>query len=70
MTTRTEHDSLGSKEIPASAYYGIQTARAVENFDITGVTNGTFPHLVRALAYIKKAAALANVELGILPSPV
>ncbi|MBI5547829.1 MAG: aspartate ammonia-lyase [Deltaproteobacteria bacterium] len=70
MTTRTEHDSLGSKEIPASAYYGIQTARAVENFDITGVTIGTFPHLVRALAYIKKAAALANVELGILPSPV
>jgi len=66
---RTEHDSLGSKDVPAGAYYGIQTCRAVDNFPITGVTIATFPHLIRALALVKKAAAHANMELGILPQP-
>jgi aspartate ammonia-lyase len=65
--TRLEHDSLGSREIPCDAFFGIQTQRAVENFPITGVTIGTFPHLIRALALVKKAAAHANMELGILP---
>ncbi|MEW6441443.1 MAG: aspartate ammonia-lyase [bacterium] len=64
---RVEHDSLGEMQVPADAFYGIQTLRAVENFPITGVRIGTFPHLIRALALIKKAAALANVELGMLP---
>jgi aspartate ammonia-lyase len=67
---RLEHDSLGDNQIPADAYYGIQTERAVENFDITGVKISAMPHLIRALALIKKAAALANLELGILPADV
>ncbi|HEY3448831.1 MAG TPA: aspartate ammonia-lyase [Myxococcales bacterium] len=70
MSPRIEHDSLGSMELPEDAWYGIQTARAVQNFDITGVKIGTFPALVRSLALIKKAAAQANVELGILPAPI
>ena len=68
--TRTEHDSLGERQIPVDAYYGIQTQRAVENFRITGVTIGTFPHLIRALALVKKAAAHANMDLGILDRTV
>ena len=67
---RTEHDSLGTKEVPAGAYWGIQTLRAVENFPITGVTIARFPHLIRALALVKKAAAHANMELGILEPTV
>lgn len=67
---RTEHDSLGSKDIPNHALYGIQTQRAVENFPITGITIGTFPHLIRALALVKKAAAHANMDLGTLPKDI
>jgi len=63
---RIESDSLGSKEISTDAYYGIQTKRAMENFPITGVTIGAFPHLIRALALVKKASAYANMDLGIL----
>ena len=66
MNVRIEHDSLGSLAVPAGAYYGIQTQRAIENFPITGVTIGHFHQLIRALAIVKKAAAHANVELGIL----
>jgi aspartate ammonia-lyase len=68
--TRVEHDSLGSRDIPCNAYYGIQTQRAVENFPITGVAIGTLPHLIRALGLVKKAAAHANMELGILPRDI
>lgn len=64
--TRMEHDLLGTKEIPADVYWGVHTARAVENFQITGVTIGHNPYLVRGLAYVKEAAALANHELGLL----
>jgi aspartate ammonia-lyase len=63
---RIERDSLGTREIPADAYYGIQTDRAVENFPITGVTISSFPHLIRALALVKKASAHANMDLEIL----
>jgi aspartate ammonia-lyase len=63
---RTERDSLGEKAIPADAYYGIHTARAVENFPISGIRISSLPHLVRALALVKKAAAHANMDLGIL----
>src|SRR6185369_17660695 len=63
---RTEHDSLGEREIPNSAYYGVQTVRAMENFAISGVPLRNFAHFVNALAYVKKAAAQANAELGCL----
>jgi aspartate ammonia-lyase len=64
---RVEHDSLGAREVPGEVYWGVQTLRALENFRFTGVTIGSFPHLCRALALCKKAAALANLDLGILP---
>jgi len=59
---RVERDSLGEREVPAGAYYGVQTARAVENFPISGVTSR--PEFIRATALIKKAAALANMDAG------
>ena len=62
--TRTEKDSLGPKEIPAGVYYGIQTARAVENFPISGMR--AHPTLVRAFGMVKQAAAEANLELGLI----
>ena len=58
MAARVERDSLGTKRVPASAYYGIQTLRAVENFPISGLR--LHPEMIRAYAYIKKAAAAAN----------
>ena len=66
MTTRIEHDLLGDKDVPAEAYYGVQTVRALENFAISGVPLKNFAHFVNALAYVKKAAAQANAELGVL----
>jgi len=63
---RIEHDLLGEREIPAQAYWGIHTLRAVENFPITGRTIGEWPELVRALALVKQAAARTNWELGLL----
>ncbi|SEC08531.1 aspartate ammonia-lyase [Paramicrobacterium humi] len=66
FATRTETDSLGSMEIPADAYWGIHTARAMENFDITKRPISVYPHLVVALASVKQAAARANAELGAL----
>ena len=67
---RTERDSLGPVQVPDGALWGAQTQRAVENFPITGVTIGTLPHLIRALALVKKAAARANMDLGILPKDI
>ncbi len=64
--TRTETDSLGSREIPADAYWGIHTLRAQENFDITKRPISVYPELVTALAMVKQAAARANKELGVL----
>ena len=68
MTTkyRTEHDLIGNKEVPADAYYGVHTLRALENFNITGIPIAVYPDLIRALAQIKKAAAQANHELDLL----
>lgn len=66
METRTEHDLIGDKEIPCDVYYGVQTARAQENFHITGVTLSNFSTFIASLAKVKKAAALANCELGLL----
>ena len=66
--TRREHDLLGESDVPARAYWGIHTKRAVENFPITGVAVGHFPEFVRALALVKQAAARANARLGFLPA--
>jgi aspartate ammonia-lyase len=68
--TRTEKDSIGEMEIPADADYGIHTARAVENFPITGITLSHFPELIESLAMVKKAAALANRDFGKLAPEV
>lgn len=63
-TTRTETDSIGMLDLPELCLHGIQTARACENFPITNVRLSHFPSLVLALAQVKQAAALANLELG------
>ncbi len=71
MKTRIEHDLLGEKEVPAEAYYGIQTLRGIENFhNISGLTISHYPNYVKALAMIKWAAAKANQELEILPDNI
>lgn len=64
--TRLEHDLLGEREVPAEYYYGVQTLRALENFNISGVTLNFYPDLIDALAMVKQAAAEANCELGLL----
>ena len=71
MKTRMEHDLLGEKEVPADAYYGIQTLRGIENFaGISGIQIGNFPNYVKALAMIKWAATKANLELDLLPKGI
>src|SRR6476659_10694875 len=67
VATRREHDLLGEVDVPAQAYWGVHTLRAVENFPITGVPVGHFPEFVKALALVKQAAARANRKLGHLP---
>lgn len=68
--SRTEHDLLGDREVPHEYYYGIQTLRALENFNISGVTLKFFPVLIEAFASVKTAAAEANHELGNLDPDV
>jgi aspartate ammonia-lyase len=67
---RIEKDFLGEKALPGSAYYGVQTLRGAENFHITGIPMSKEPEFVRALGYVKKAAALANRDLGVLDARV
>jgi aspartate ammonia-lyase len=67
---RLEHDLLGEREVPAQVLYGVQTLRAIENFPISGVRLDEFPTLIRALASIKEAAAIANCELGLMDRKV
>jgi aspartate ammonia-lyase len=67
---RNEHDLIGDKVLPADAYYGIQTLRALENFPISGVPISFHPELVNALAMVKMAAARANEELEQLPPAI
>src|SRR5215813_14138693 len=62
--TRIERDLLGDKAVPAAAYYGVQTARALENFHISGVELRLYPELIRGLATVKMAAARANFDCG------
>src|SRR3954464_13845070 len=68
MKFRVEHDPLGDVRVPADAYYGAQTRRAVENFPISGLTAP--PELVVSTVQIKKAAAEANAALGRLPTDI
>lgn len=63
---RSEHDSLGEREVPDHVYYGVQTLRGMENFHISGIGMHHFEHFIRAFAFVKKAAAKANSELGVL----
>ncbi|WFS61434.1 aspartate ammonia-lyase [Pseudodesulfovibrio thermohalotolerans] len=63
---RLEHDSLGEVAVPADAYYGVQTRRALDNFHISGIAMSHYPRLINALAYVKMAAAEANASLGLL----
>ena len=65
---RVEKDSIGAKDIPEDVYYGVQTLRAAENFHITGLT--MHPEIINSLAYIKKAAAITNYEVGLLPKSI
>src|SRR6185503_8410831 len=62
--TRTERDLLGEKQIPAEAYYGVQTARALENFKLSGILINHYPGFVEAWAMVKLAAARANTDVG------
>ena len=65
---RQEHDFIGIKTIPPDAYWGVHSARAVENFPITGHSVAHMPELIRAFAFVKKAAAQANLQLGAINS--
>ena len=62
--TRTEHDLLGDKQVPFDAYYGVQTARALENFQLSGIAINRYPGYVEAWAIVKLAAARANTAVG------
>ena len=66
MGTRKEHDFIGELEISDDVYYGVQTFRAVENFHMSGRKLKDYPFFVKAFAQVKKAAALANKEVGVL----
>ncbi|WP_099331909.1 aspartate ammonia-lyase [Actinomyces minihominis] len=68
--TRTEVDLLGPKEVPADAYWGVHTQRAVENFPISGRVVSDYPAFVKGLAEVKKAEALANRQTRVLPKKV
>lgn len=64
MNYRVEKDSIGTKDVPKEVYYGVQSLRAAENFHITGLN--MHPEIINSLAYIKKAAAITNCEVGLL----
>jgi aspartate ammonia-lyase len=66
METRKEHDLIGTRLIPKSAYYGIQTDRALENFNISGIRLSDHPIFIKALAMVKYATIKANNDLGLL----
>jgi len=66
--TRTEHDLLGNMEVPAYAYYGIHTLRALENFPISGIQINAYTSLIRSIAFVKHACAIANLQFGSLES--
>ena len=67
---RVEEDLLGPKEVPADAYYGVHTVRAIENFTISSATINDVPEMIRGMVMVKKASALANKELRTIPAEV
>ena len=68
--TRVEHDLLGDRNVPFEYYYGVQTLRAIENFNISGITLSFYPSLIDGLAIVKEAAAEANYELGLFSEEI
>ncbi len=68
--TRTEHDLLGDRDVPNEFLYGVQTLRASENFNISGVTLNFYPEIIRSLGTVKMAAAKANFDLGLIKKSV
>merc|ERR1719190_1219 len=62
--SRKEKDLLGERDVPSGAYFGVQTLRAVENYNITGILGRNFPEFIIAFAQVKKACAKANHKLG------
>ena len=66
MKYRIESDLLGQREVPQEAYYGVQTVRAMENFRISGHLLCSYPNFIKGLALTKKAAAMANIEVGMI----
>lgn len=67
-TFRVEEDSIGVKDVPENVYYGVQSLRAAENFHITGLN--MHPEIINSLAYIKKAAAITNCEIGVIDKKI
>ena len=67
MSTRKEKDTMGVVEVPADAYWGAQTQRSIDNFRIAQDINKMPKEIIRAFAYLKKAAALTNLDAGVLP---
>ena len=67
MQYRIEKDTMGEVKVPVDAYYGAQTQRSIENFRIAQDINRMPKEIIRAFAYLKKAAALTNTEAGVLP---
>ncbi len=68
--TRLEHDLLGERDVPDEYYYGVQTLRGLENFNITGIPLSHYPTIIIALAQVKKAAAIANYKLGLFSKEI
>ncbi|MEO6868779.1 MAG: lyase family protein, partial [Ginsengibacter sp.] len=66
MDYRTEKDTMGTVKVPATAYYGAQTQRSIDNFDIARDINRMPKEIIRAFAYLKKAAAITNFDAGVL----
>src|ERR1043166_5996631 len=67
MQYRTEKDTMGTVQVPADVYWGAQTQRSIENFKIAEDINKMPKEIIRAFAYLKKAAALTNLDAGVLP---
>src|SRR6202012_4268215 len=67
MSFRIEKDTMGEVQVPVDAYYGAQTQRSIDNFKIAQDINRMPKEIIQAFAYLKKAAALTNTELGVLP---
>ncbi|MGE0088303.1 MAG: aspartate ammonia-lyase [Bacteroidales bacterium] len=68
--TRREHDLLGERDVPNEYLYGVQTMRAIENFNISGITLNFYPVIIQSISMVKLAAAQANLELGLIETPI